>query len=76
MQLELLAKLESARQRLNISPAELRQLAFEVVQGVSWPVRSYADMDREQLQKLLDGMNDLERNAVAARMRGEELVAR
>jgi hypothetical protein len=73
---QLLEQLEACRQRLDISPAELRQLAFECVQGTTWPVRSYADLDREQLQKLLDVMRELDRNQVAARMRGEELVAR
>jgi hypothetical protein len=73
---ELLDALESARHRLGLSLVELRQLAFEVVQGVDWPVRSHADLDRAQLQKLLDVMEALERSQVARKMRCEELVTR
>lgn len=75
-QCELLKQLEAARVRLNISPVGLRQLAFEAVQGTSWPVRSYADMDSEQLEKLLEVMSELERNEAGRRMQQEELIAR
>lgn len=73
---QILEQLESARRRLDLSPIQLRQLAFETVQGVEWPVQSYADMDLSQLRKLLDVMLDLERSEVAKRMRVGELVSR
>lgn len=76
MQQELLNQLEASRCRLNLSPAELRQLAFEVVQGVSWPVRSESDLNVEQLKKLLDVMKALERTEISKRLRSRELVTR
>ncbi len=74
MQAELLRQIEESRERLNLSPAEIRQLAHEVVQGVNWPVRDLAELNCERLQKLLDVMEALERSDVAKRFR--ELVSR
>jgi hypothetical protein len=74
MQQQLLQQLESARQRLSLSPVQLRQLAFEVIQGVSWPVRDLSDLDVPQLEKLVTIVEELERNEVGRRMRQEELV--
>ena len=73
-QSELLEQLEAVRRRLNLSSVELRQLAFEVVQGVEWPVRSHADLNCAQLEKLLEVLGAIERSEVSKRLRQRELV--
>ncbi len=72
MQAELLRQIEESRERLNLSPAEIRQLAHEVVQGVNWPVRDLAELNCERLQKFLDVMEALEcSEAISAKGIGE-----
>jgi RecA-family ATPase len=73
---ELLQQLEASRQRLNLSPVEMRQLAHEIIEGAAWPVRDLSDLNCTQLQKLLDVTEALERSEMAKRLRQRELVSR
>lgn len=76
MQAELLTQIEASRERLNLSPAEIRQLAFVTIEGVAWPVRDLSDLNCERLQNLLNVLDALERSDVAKRFRERELVSR
>ena len=60
--LALLHQIDGIAERLGMSQAQVRQLAFETLAGVAFPVRVLSDLSVAKLVRLLAIMAELERN--------------